>query len=95
MSKGIDVRLALEEKLPRVVAAHPEVEGVILLSTMSQKDGRSWRKPRTLVQLFKVSANSGDWKTLSGRAPEKVVRGNHIQKGLGCRSFGALSPLRG
>lgn len=73
-------RLALEEKLPRVVAAHPEVEGVILLATMSQKDGRSWHKPQTLVQLFKVGANSGDWKTLSGRAPKKVARGKATKR---------------
>ena len=73
-------RLALEEKLPRVVQAHPEVEWVLLLVTMAQKDGRSWSKPFTLVELYKLGARSGDWKTLAGGASKKAGRGRAKKK---------------
>ena len=68
-------RLLLEGRLPKVKQAHPEVEGVILMATKAQKDGRSWQKPTTLVQLFKVGAKAGDWQTLAGKAPKKAARG--------------------
>ena len=70
-------RQELEGKLPRVVAAHPEVEGVILLVTKVQKDGRKWSKPENPVQLHQVG---GGWKALAGRAPKKVARGKAKRK---------------
>jgi hypothetical protein len=73
-------RQALESKLNRVKQAHPEIEGVILLATKAQKDGRTWQKPETLVQLFKVGADTGDWKTLAGKAPKKPTRGRAKRK---------------
>jgi hypothetical protein len=66
-------RLALENKLTNVRQAHPDVDGVILLATKVQKDGRSWQKPTTLVQLFKVGVKAG-------KAPKKVVRGKAKHK---------------
>ena len=73
-------RIALEGKLARVSSAHPEVGGVLLLVTKVQKDGRTWQRPSSIIQLLQTGARTGEWRTLAGKAPMKIARGRAKRK---------------